>query len=201
MKKTTRIEMSKHDIIDILLHAMSWLSITKIADPRGFAAELIGKSRRTIDAYIAPSEGRTIPPEDLHTICNETVRRVMTAHQRPVMPFEVYDTYEQPVARTTTLTGAIFLADLEDGFFEPTPGIWRGPGNDIAKPEVILRSQLRRVMRSGLVSTEQACSVLGCCPYSLIAYQLECPFRPLAPPEFGVKFLRAQVAEQIGEAA
>ena len=202
MKKTsTRVEMSDKDVIAMLLKAIRWAEILKVANGRDYAAQLTGKSRRTIDAYVAPSEDRRIPVDDLQKITFDVCRRMATAHQYPLMAFEVFDAFEQPVARSMSLVGAMFLADAEDGYFEADAAVWRGPHNHIAKPDAVLRSQLRRVMRSGKVSIEQACSVLGCCSYTLLSYQLECPFDPLSPPEFGVRFLQALVADQIGEAA
>ncbi|MBX9455452.1 MAG: hypothetical protein KL863_05180 [Rhizobium sp.] len=75
----------------------------------------------------------------------------MTAHQRSEMTFDIYDTNGQPIARTTTITGAIFIADLNNGYYEVAPGIGRDAANETASFEVILRSQLRRVMWSGRV--------------------------------------------------
>lgn len=60
MIKTTRIEMTKDCVIDLLLTAISCIKLSEIDDPCTHVAGLIGKSRRTIDACIAPSESHNL---------------------------------------------------------------------------------------------------------------------------------------------
>jgi hypothetical protein len=201
MKIKENKAMSEKDIAELLLKAINWLELLKVPNGRDHAARLIGKSRRTIDAYVAPSENRTITAEDLQVICEEVCRKMALVGQTPLMRFIVYDAYGQQTARSQTAQGALYLADLEDGSFAPSPALHVTDVSDPVRPAAVLRSQLRRIMRSGHVSTEQACQVLGCCPYTLVMMQMESPFYPVHIDEFGLRFLQSLLADELGEAA
>ncbi|MFQ6238263.1 hypothetical protein [Sinorhizobium meliloti] len=115
------------------------------------------------------------------------------------MPITVYDEYGQPACQVQTLGAATFIADIEGGRWELNPSGFVLPTQPSLPLQ--LRSRLRRIIRSGRVSENQACQALSCCPHTLVAWQLEPPVGRMTPPEFGIRLLEAYVAEQTGEAA
>lgn len=193
--------MSKDEIIDRLTRCCSWIAVMGSSDPSADAGRLIGKTKRTIEAYRARSDERTIPAPDLMTLYIEIIRRFAPWPRTPIMPITVYDQYGQPSIQVQSIFAASFLADIEGGSWQIEDGCYVVPRT--LPEETLRKSRLRRLLQSRTVNTQEACGALQCDEYWLVAYQIEGPFedRTALVPEDGLRKLEALAAERLGEAA
>jgi hypothetical protein len=184
---------TKKDIEERLSSCAHWLGNAEIAS-------LIGKSIRTVEAYRADSDERTIKASDLMALYIEIARRFAPWPNEPVIPITVFDAYGQVTARAHSIHFASFISDVENGSWVIEDGGWVIPRS--LPQEAALKSRLRRLIWSRAVTVEQACEALDCDEHTLIEYQSILPAGHLeSPPEYGLRRLEALATERMGEAA
>ncbi|UWU29136.1 hypothetical protein N2600_03960 [Rhizobium sp. WSM1274] len=134
-----------------------------------------------MESYRAKSDSRQIAASDLLSIFDAAIRRFAVIPRTPLVPITVYDETGYPVTRVHSIFSATFIADREDGHWQVEDGYWIEPRDLPFRSQC--KSHLRRYLRNGLVTVEEACQVLNCCPYALVAMQLEEPMVDLAAPD------------------
>lgn len=193
--------ISKDEIIDRLVSCCSWLAVMGSTDTAADAGRLIGKTKRTVEAYRARSDERSIPAGDLMTLYIQIIKRFAPWPRGPIMPITVFDQFGQPSIQVQSVFAASFLADIEGGSWQVENGCYVVPRT---LPDATIRkSRLRRLLWSKAVTSEEACAALECDEYYLVIYQIEGHFeeRSLSVPAAGLLKLEALAAERLGEAA
>ncbi len=160
-------------------------------------AEFLGKQVRTVEAYLSYSEDRTISPDNYWRVAVEWIKRRSRSDLKSA--FVVLDDNGDQLFECQWLWQAQFLTDVEGGsWIAQTSGHWqKGDVDDRAQR----RSRLRRLLRSGLVTSDQVCDVFNFDRYCLVDYQMEGVDWLSTPDELRLRVLEAYAAERLGEAA
>jgi len=192
--------MSTGTVIEMLNHGLNWLRITGTANVVAEAAQIIGKTTRTVEAYRARSEDRQISADDLMKIFVEATARFAVIPRVPRVPITVFSSFGSPMVRVHSIFSASFLADMYGGHWQIEDGHHVVPRH---LPERASRkSCLRTLLHTRAVTVEEACAALDCCPYALVAMQIEEPLVDVAAPSIeGLARLNMIATERMGEAA